>query len=96
MIKSRFLATVALGTITSILTLAVQPAQAKLTVGTVTVSKRINAAPSVPSPMVVDPDRLFRNELQPVLSADESNGIPDCIYKGRCGTIAIDAEHGCG
>ena len=96
MIKSRFLATVALGTITSILTLAVQPAQAKLTVGTVPASTRVSAALSVPSPMVIDPDRLFRNELQPVLSADESNGIQDCIYNGRCGTIAIDAEHGCG
>jgi hypothetical protein len=94
MIKSGFLI-VALGA-TTIVAYAAQPAQAKLTVGSIPASTRISAAPSMPSPMVVDPDRLFRNELQPVLWADGTNGIPDCIYNGRCGTIAIDAEHGCG
>jgi hypothetical protein len=94
MSKSRFLTTVALGTITSILTFAVQPAQAKLTVGTVLASTR--AAPGMPSHMVVDPDQLFRNELQPVLWAGESNAVKDCIYSGRCGTIAVDLQQGCG
>jgi hypothetical protein len=84
MIKSRFLATVALGTIASILSFAAQPAQA------------IVAAPVVSSAMVSNPDRLFRNERPPMLWAGQPNRITDCIYDGRCGTIAIDSEHGCG
>jgi hypothetical protein len=94
MIKSHFLI-VALGALTTIVAYAAQPAQAKLTMGAVPTPMHTDAMPNTAPRMVVDPERLFRYEPT-VLWAGESNALRDCIYNGRCGTIAIDAEHGCG
>jgi hypothetical protein len=94
MIKSGFLI-VALGAFTTIVAYAAQPAQAKLTVGAVPTSMHPDAVPSTARRMVVDPERLFRHEPA-VLWAGESSAVRDCIYDGRCGTIAVDIQQGCG
>ena len=94
MIKSGFLI-VALGAFTTIVAYAAHPAQAKLTVDAVPAPIHTDAMPSTARRMVVDPERLFRYEPA-VLWAGESNAVRDCIYDGRCGTIAVDIQQGCG